>query len=1532
MGDDAARHFKRKSAASYAPLVQLSATQHCDAAVRTASSKHRSVRSLLSEHLPAANRPPLRLLTPEQLKHTSSRSFARALLDAVRDAHRDLAAVAHALKERLEQLTLAGSHEHFVEPLLNVVAVWVCEPHIANAVSVSSMREAPTVLLVARPTAQDNAALQSVRESLAAHPAPLLVLRLREQNDINQTHPEQLEHSAAAVAAQLDSSARAVLFEQLSDAVSAADTARRAVRSSFRSWFSSSTSSVVSVPSAHAKPAPHAPMDDTTPSPTAGALQLAPNTLAAAMRRLADLSLMAGRYNDASDAYRALASEVRTFSSASVIHYASALELGAISLALIDGSNAAIGSALESAVLKYVDANRPELAARAALRAVDFCLAAGYPDSAAGVLVRAIEALRRCVSDTTPPLVHAVLALLCAVCTEAFVTLKHPRRASRFAFFAAIRFAKLRYFAAAAAAAAAIDGSALQRAAIRHHVQYWMGEAALSAGNAVSAVRHFSSVLIEADSTHQPREIDVHASVVRSLLRALRAGAVHRLSARWDSGVAFPPLDTAFSYVRTHDMAASHFEWHALEDEMLEDAEFFEKLANGDRCVKRERRVEALVSELRHAKRSGQNDPGGSLEMKIRRMRELSNAKKRRRRAASLLERGAVLGEQVFLHVRLKNPVHFSVVVSSVSAVVSLDGQCFSLFDKEDGDTENRSPPPVRLLEVPSVTILPNSEEDIILRIIGQKAGVLQFIGVCWRFTIGTSASSAADSTALYAPGFALLHRHGRRLNDTRQQRASDVPLYEEDKSLTVTIAPQAPKLKTTLLIPHFPLVSQEHSDPTLIMRAGEVRKGHLEIENEGSIALEHIVFRIGTPQTLYLGIEPEVEQSGDTKRVFAIGIKEQQVERSEVVAAGRVTLRLSAGEKTRVPVWIRAAVSNAVFAQRSSLSENIKLQRAGNRSEDKAECGPPLRDVRLAIAYGTGRLRMCRVSIRFRVQPSVMVSPRFLREADLSCISPDVSNKIGCLFGVEVEHAGPSEMENVDFNITKLTVTSKHGWKPMLLPTPVAPIAVKRADMQPSSNTLRINETATFFVFLVRDRNVKDGGKLREKHDGLLSSHQWETYVADLHHNSTAKDEISTLDKMNHMIAEREVNDDLSGQDGATWDRKAITHFVVCSKHHSHMHRHGMGHDRLDRVYVTVGWRTNEENQGDIQIPSIDPLRWMKETKTDEHGNEAVVASQDNVPETNPNVMQDVVEGIGALQVNEYGKDPVQVRVSHPERIEHNFFRRTSNGEQGTAKEHSSVVAYPAVVPVDVLVKNVSNGVLDVAFAAPTEGGVADGDRGRYWTGDVSMSLRSIAPGAQRTICLTAVLISPGRYNMCRFTMLYQTSSFVPNRRRQHIAVSPSYMTVDAVGEYKFCEDDVSQEHKEIAPLRRSSRRMSSGSTGAAPTSVGAPRLSKIPSDDKATEGTKLSKTNRGGISGDSAENDGKDSRVGNPTVDFESSGASVLSGKSDRQEALGQDVSPIRSSSGKIIRRRGEGKSAQMLSELKNDAFWNDADTDED
>ena len=74
----------------------------------------------------------------------------------------------------------------------------------------------------------------------------------------------------------------------------------------------------------------------------------------------------------------------------------------------------------------------------------------------------------------------------------------------------------------------------------------------------------------------------------------------------------------------------------------------------------------------------------------------------------------------------------------------------------------------------------------------------IRFVGVHWLFTIGMGWASPELPNA-YDPGFCILKRQGRRLNDTRKQRASEVPLYAVDKLLTLQIEALATRVKTSL-------------------------------------------------------------------------------------------------------------------------------------------------------------------------------------------------------------------------------------------------------------------------------------------------------------------------------------------------------------------------------------------------------------------------------------------------------------------------------------------------------------------------------------------------------------------------------------------------------------------------------------------------------------------------------------------------------------------------------------------------------------
>lgn len=182
-----------------------------------------------------------------------------------------------------------------------------------------------------------------------------------------------------------------------------------------------------------------------------------------------------------------------------------------------------------------------------------------------------------------------------------------------------------------------------------------------------------------------------------------------------------------------------------LEDDVLEDRYFFgradKRVAKGGDAGRRERRVESVVAELRRRKALGEHDPGGSVEMKISRLRNVAAARRKKRRNESLLNRGAVVGEIVTSTAELCNPLQFPVFVNSVAAVAALDGTLCTALEEGEGEC------PVDFLPADDLTLVASSSQTVTVQVIVRKPGELQFLGLTWSFTIGTGPVSPKPAT-----------------------------------------------------------------------------------------------------------------------------------------------------------------------------------------------------------------------------------------------------------------------------------------------------------------------------------------------------------------------------------------------------------------------------------------------------------------------------------------------------------------------------------------------------------------------------------------------------------------------------------------------------------------------------------------------------------------------------------------------------------------------------------------------------------------
>lgn len=1531
--------FKRATATRYTPIAHLQTTLECDAAVRTATP-HQTLPSLLSA------------LTQSALSHNTATpplwpDILNQLSNSLQSPRNPQSLIA-SYTAALENVTAIASHDHLTAPLAIFLCAWVCEQSLSSSLASLSSRveknqpqgtassasslpkPRPRVLLVCRADSrQDDAA----RSSAVAHAAAEYG---EDRVHVVVLGVEEGKETPAAVGTMIDS----MVQEELNNAIlivsREAERLRKASRT-FRSWFSSS-----SVRKPDIEMGGGAERGSRLSIGGGVTPQFPGDSLEARTKHLADLYMLAQRYGDALECYRLLQSDLRALTGPALVHEGAAYEMGGLAMALVDGNKQGVGSAIERAIQIYCRAGQRELAVRATLRGVEFCMEAGYPDSAAGVITRAIDSILLrgvpfggSMSPSGGAFVESAVAVLHTACSEAYIQLRKKRRASLFAFLSASRFTRSKFHAAAACVVLGVDESARLRKGVRNDVELIMGGAMNAEGRYAKAVKHFVRILADAD---ERTDAEVQGAAIQGLLDAAAKGAGETMKKRWDSGVLFPLVQADLAKVTTYDSDNGDSDvWRALEDDVLEDHEFFAVLSKTQSHTpvpKRERRLETVIAELRKKKEKGDSsDPGGSIEMKIKRMRELADSKKMRRRAQSLLDRGAVIGERIRLHISLHNPLLFPVFVSSLSAVVSVDGQsCFSR-DNRDGhagvEIKNDNDP-VAFISTDDVTLIPHSSQTVVMEVMSRKPCSLRFLGALWNFTIGMGGASSRAYPSSTVPGYCLLERRGRRLNATRKQRASETPLYERNDSLTAKVASLEPKLKATVLSSD---VEFEDKLDSLILCAGETREAKLSLTNEGEVPLDDVVIRIGTPQTLFLNVRPDPVAGGREDLAFALGIDDELVDPNEITVASRMSVNLKPKENTKFTMWLRAAVSNAEFGYRSKVwrqgSKNHKrMDGADADDEDMLSC-----DLRLVIAYGKKSVRVSRLGAHFRVQPSILVSPRFLRPANTEVLPNE--NLRGVLLGLEVEHGGHSLVENLVFHVTHVFVTSRSAWKPVSLLEPTKCLDAVSDEVRHPTMSLRVNETATVFFLVVRRNDVSS----TDTESDVVIEDPWQTTCIDLSRSRNVQD----------LGRSSKCSDEDDGQDTFTAagmtqkvEQRASTHFVICAHSGTHSSVTTVKSADNELVYISLGWRSTSKMKGQIHIPPIDPLKWMNRSAYSSAGiSQAFISSQEVSVAANTLAVAAPGSPLGEEDTETSSPregDWISCEVQHPSTLAHFFFK---NGDKPTyLPEGNTATPIPATVSVDVVVRNDGPYLLDVVFGAPTTGGVSDGARGRYWAGDVAMSLRAIPPGAKRVLKLTAILTSPGRYNLSDFTVLFQSCGYSSGSIRKQVFLEPSYLTVTDETSSNAMAADKEPSSASAADV------LETGKLGLEPLGIlGELELAKGDVRKLAQDVEKIV-LNGGKEGGKTEENDFKqqDSKRTKAEAALNTEGREDRGhGESSLRSAQATAVSGSanqRSKSEPLTDNKEKGLSRvlsdkprkKVLKGSADDAFWNAADTDEE
>lgn len=1146
---------------------------------------------------------------------------------------------------QIENCSIRLPHEYFSQPLLYIIAVWVGEQDISRKLSKFSKLCNSNCLRVIAISRFEN------RQDDANSDIALRIVK-KFSNDVHTLRLGDASSNSNVINA-LQASIEDELVKKINNYFDVHSKIKRATRSTFSSWFRNPT---INSPSMNnestddllpgdmnvlqqnrntAKRSTFGGDDDDTP-------KFQSNCYEAITRNLADLLTLSGRFSEASDLYRNLSNDFKSLNLVARVHYASTLEMHSVTSILSGQPFSEFARNMELAIVAYNDASRPELAVRAALRAADACEEMKKPKIAANLLSLAAVIVRAAVtngSGTPASFIDSATGVLHARASTALAGLGKRRKAALHAFLASGRLSKIGMMVAAATCIRHVDRKALVWPGVESEWNLVVGLAELEDGSAVDAVRCFTKVLREAK---EHADVEVQSFIVRQLTAAVGKGAVDKMGRRWVDAAMFPEILVDDTCVETVDSVGIGKVVDNSHDEVLMDFEYFEKvrkaLEAGEEMPERERPVNEIIAELRKMKDvNGDDDPGGSLENKIRRMKERDGVVRKRRRGRSLLKGCAVVGEPVSVTVAMRNPLHFPVFVNRLAPVVTLGDKTCTV-----GNEHGR----VQFGDQEEIVLGPRSTQTVELSVVATSTGFLRVVGAQWLFTIGMGDRRAIASSQI--PGFTEINRRGRRLNEERMHRCSEVPMYAEDTTLKLEVTDPVPRI----------IVTVDEFVEGEVWRNGEMRLLTLRLRNVGVVKADGVVFRTETPQSVFV--------AADEHGALKVGM-EGLLDGDATSVAAFLPVCIEPGMEVERKFWVRASVPqnvmNAAFGKGRGRKEKGKMP----------EC-----TCAITFAYGAKKARLAKWSGSILVRPSLGVSRRFLTWAS-------GEDESAFVLGVEVEHSHSAASSGGDapvYEVEFLGMTCKTGWKLVKLPD------VERREgavvMRNKEGTLRVNETATLFA------KVGKYGK----------ENVWDTSIVEM--KSDVEEQFR--DATRHFSVACQVK-------GRKWNACAL---------------------------VAVAWKNSELCRGVLFLSAIDLTRYVA----------AAVAGGGSRPgsglgtRSNSYTSLSGVSGIGQpgdverqlVVIKEM--PPIEVTLKHTNRMVHDF----SKG--------------PAVVPVDVYVKNATGRLVDVSVAAAPHEQIADGSRGRYWTGDVSMSLRALPPGACRFIMLTAVLERAGSFDMAKISV----------------------------------------------------------------------------------------------------------------------------------------------------------------------------------
>eukprot|EP00172_Hildenbrandia_rubra_P004501 Plantae.Rhodophyta-Hildenbrandia_rubra.ctg9219.p1 GENE.Plantae.Rhodophyta-Hildenbrandia_rubra.ctg9219~~Plantae.Rhodophyta-Hildenbrandia_rubra.ctg9219.p1 ORF type:complete len:766 (+),score=135.39 Plantae.Rhodophyta-Hildenbrandia_rubra.ctg9219:277-2298(+) len=535
------------------------------------------------------------------------------------------------------------------------------------------------------------------------------------------------------------------------------------------------------------------------------------------------------------------------------------------------------------------------------------------------------------------------------------------------------------------------------------------------------------------------------------------------------------------------------------------------------------------------------------------------------------------------------------------------------------------------------VVVPPRESCFIDLKVIVDCPGVLTITGVNWRFACAQNPQTPPTD---FVPGHAKLVKKRRRLNDTRHQRASEIPLYAPEEGFKVNVRPTAPKLHVSWSL-----------GEQVCMSSGEHRRALLTVENVSPV-VEHssiaaLWYQIACPETLFLDADNyEIVRSMKSRTTESKDVstgngfsKHGAIVANDASYTGLIkNLALRHGDQLKIPVIIKASIVNSIRHDVLTTGRAVVERQVG-----------------ILFGYYPTSARFLRIASRIRIAPSLSAFVRLVRP---NTMSADKDQK---LVLIEVCHDASAGT----FKITRISLSSHIGY--MLLPVPSSGDARPHFVLKPKGRTL-------LYALCTRD---KDMAKT------LLMS------VAEPTRSSLALD----------AAGERngKLPSDVSRICDSPWQgtlNESLSHPSIGS--------------------ITLNWRFGTSH-GEIPVlPEFDHLSNGPTPKTEVLGDAS--ESQSESPwAVAPRVLD--------------------VQVKHVQYLEHNF-------ECG-----------PCIVSVTVCIQNIGSSPMD-AVVSVTQNEIADGARGRYWAGDLSVQVKQLCPGAIRHCSLRAIVDTPGTFDLGSLTI----------------------------------------------------------------------------------------------------------------------------------------------------------------------------------